>query len=1418
MTRTTQLWRTLRDLMVVLAVLTALAGARAQAPVVAGPPPGGMTMLDPMQANGDIRTTPTMPTYGMWGMLVGKPDPDDNARGYQIMNPGQGVVYPLTDMVRGDTGTLEFTVIGAKAVADAGPRVLLDTWSAAGPGRITLTLTGAKLTLAMTGDNNQTTTVEGTPNLGGDIHTVTVLWDTKSLGLLWDRGVVAQADKPNLSGREPLGVVLGNNRDFQQPCKCIVNGNVRFSTAREPNATAPSTAADTAKADEITLRTARGYDRRLYPFLERLRQQNVAEVYYAYALAYSDIGDLDRAKQTLEQQITRDQNHPLYVQGIFLRADLLQRQKDYLAAFDTLQVLVTHKDLTIAIAAQIQQAMVLIEQGNTDQARQLMGQILEKYSNSEEANIAMLVIAEDCLSKGDYQGALKALEMMGILTKKRKLTFEIGKPLMIKVSDPKQSVRTSDAPLPVLVQAAKSGDKETVLLKPAFSRGLYLGTVDTELGNAKADDGKLQVTGDDEVTVTYIDPLADGEKNKAISYKMTPATDGQMVMMAQSALDIYREAQSYVKKNILDERWVLVGVLPKSATAFFRDPENGNLRKKGYGFDRRYIEYIKPGQSVYVELTDQDLDLTDQPDTTTLDLATQAGKKLTVTLTETGPHTGIFTANVKTVALGQPEDKSLEVNFNDQITANYVDQRPAPTTKDPSHIATVRIQSMSGIIAVGQNFPDEQNPDEKVFVRAYRVSNGTVLTCMVEDRDLDVSDAPDKVNVKIKTDTGAALDLALTETGPHTGAFSGSFKVSTDPAAPDDPNTLKGKPGDLVTATYNDTENPTGKPVDVVFNFKINKPENAVMTFERQVVVYPKAEKNVNIADMRPLSVNWETATVLVPGSVYRINLVDPDIVPTTTGEMYTKVALKSANGATADVELRSNVDQKNMVNVFTGTFYCRLGDVQSPLRAYMSMTGAVVDMKDDDDSTQNNNLYSYPAINVQGRDKVQATYIEPITEDGKRNVSRVSELRVGADAELEILNLQGNPLEGLKPGVAFEVNVDDPSGDITKNRDTLKATLTSSCGDKLDVDMLETDSHSGIFSAVVKTTYGTKHVADDVLAVPFDGKVTITYHNDNTVAGQPADRVAELTTHPLTEAEGMLLTKVFDDPKFEVQTLVRYGESLYASGAAELVKANLPKDAPHTNDILKESARLLQQVIDRFPNSEYVVESLYLTAKIRREEMDFDTAIKYFNRVVDEYPDTVFVPQALYQLVLLYYDQNDIDKATESAMYLVYGFPKDPLVADAFLHIAEFYYNKATKVDKNKEDKVHDYLTSAYIYKRVMDRFPDNPRIELIHYRMATAYYRAGLSEDNGKGTSLVTAIRYYLDFQDAHKDHELADDALYWASTAYMKLNNVQRAYTLLTKQLILYPKGDMASYAQRLKDQIKEKYPQIAAETNI
>jgi TolA-binding protein len=677
--------------------------------------------------------------------------------------------------------------------------------------------------------------------------------------------------------------------------------------------------------------------------------------------------------------------------------------------------------------------------------------------------------------------------------------------------------------------------------------------------------------------------------------------------------------------------------------------------------------------------------------------------------------------------------------------------------------------------------------------------NNTPITINVEDRDLDTSDAPDKVNVKMQAASGANTTVALTETGAHTGAFTSTIKLSTDDAATTSPTLFKVKAGDRITALYVDDENPSGKPENREYNIRANIAENAKITFLRQIVERPEIPKGATarmIASLPLPIIMWDESTTLVPGYVYNVILSDPDIVPTKPGEMYTSIALRPTNGSSVVVPLRAVTDSETLEMTFQGEFFARLGDSNSPTRAFFSQTGSVVDIEED----KARGLWSLSAVNLQGKDQVLANYVEPLASDGARNVARSIPLRVAANGKLSALNVQGNELELLKPGVTFELQVDDADGDLTPKRDTLKAALSSSGGDKMSVELSETDIHSGIFSALIKTAPGTSVPTNAVLEVPFAGKVTVSYHDEETIAGTAADRTAALSTRDLADAEGLVLTKVYDDPKFELETLIRLGESLYAVGGAELATSKTEDDKPRTNAKLQEAESILQQIIQRFPTSDYVVESLYLTGKIRREEHKFDEAEKLFTRVIEEYPDSDFVPESHFQLVLLYYSLKDIDKATEAAMRLVYGYPKNPLVADAFLRIAEYYYT-------NKE-----YVTSAYIYKRLIERFPDNPKIELVSYRMATAYYRAGVAGDEA---ALNLALRYYMEFAESYKDHELADDALYWAANTASKQGNIRRAFTLLTRQLVTYPTGDMKAYATRLRDKIREDNPGIEPE---
>jgi tetratricopeptide (TPR) repeat protein len=356
-----------------------------------------------------------------------------------------------------------------------------------------------------------------------------------------------------------------------------------------------------------------------------------------------------------------------------------------------------------------------------------------------------------------------------------------------------------------------------------------------------------------------------------------------------------------------------------------------------------------------------------------------------------------------------------------------------------------------------------------------------------------------------------------------------------------------------------------------------------------------------------------------------------------------------------------------------------------------------------------------------------------------------------------------------------------------------------SSAGDTLAVELSETDIHSGIFSVLAKSAYGTAAMANEILEVPFEGSMTIAYRDDETIIGTAADRKMEMGTRPMAESECLLLTKVYDSPQFEVETLVRLGESFYAVGAAKLSTVKPEPGKPRTNIELQESKRLLSRVIERFPTSDYVVESLFLTGRIQREELKHDEAKELFQRVIKEYPESELVPQALMQLVNLYMDQDDLENAVETAMQLVNLFPKNMLVADAFVRIANYYY-----------DKKKDYYTAATIYQRVCERFSDSPNVDRIFYRTATAYYKAASKE---KPEPYGDAAKSYLAFAETFKDHELVDDSLYWAANALMKLNNVKASYKLLTRVVFEMPNTvDMYEQAMRLRNTIKETYPKI------
>jgi len=256
----------------------------------------------------------------------------------------------------------------------------------------------------------------------------------------------------------------------------------------------------------------------------------------------------------------------------------------------------------------------------------------------------------------------------------------------------------------------------------------------------------------------------------------------------------------------------------------------------------------------------------------------------------------------------------------------------------------------------------------------------------------------------------------------------------------------------------------------------------------------------------------------------------------------------------------------------------------------------------------------------------------------------------------------------------------------------------------------------------------------------------------------------------------------------------VRYAECLYVMVAEKMVKQKAKPD----NELdarLDEAASLFQEVADKSPI--YAPEANYLRGKIAYSRKQYAEAEGIFQKVIESFPKSDFVPQAYYQLVLVYVATKKFERMMEMVGALTAKYPQNPLVVEAILRKAQYYYD-------NKK-----YIDAADIYKELLGRFPNNPKNDLITYRLATAYYRAGMTGDKD---ALSSAIQYYLGFAKNYKDNELVEEALYWAASAYQRQGNVRMAYTLLTRELISYPNGTMKTYAQRLRDKIKEDNPNV------
>ncbi|MDA0837841.1 MAG: tetratricopeptide repeat protein [Planctomycetota bacterium] len=306
----------------------------------------------------------------------------------------------------------------------------------------------------------------------------------------------------------------------------------------------------------------------------------------------------------------------------FKVGETLVAQKIFAKAEEIFEDLSSYKNEEVSARAHLMLGIAFHTQGEMDKAEDKFKEVLALMPKNETADMIMYRLGMVYQTTKKYREALDTLRLIGAYGGQSKRVVAPGTALRIRLSDRNLQIVKGNSSVPIVVKAA-SGDEEIVQLSRSFAGpGLYVASIDTELGEAKPGDRKLQVIGKDIITYDYHDDfkklivVIEGEEKPTISV----ASDGELKF---SSTEIVDEVEQEV-----------------NADMFRKEEEEREEFRTG--------KQIAPGNFCYVQVTDGDHDLTNGADKTPVTVESTSGDSVRVMLEETGPHTGVFRGRVKT--------------------------------------------------------------------------------------------------------------------------------------------------------------------------------------------------------------------------------------------------------------------------------------------------------------------------------------------------------------------------------------------------------------------------------------------------------------------------------------------------------------------------------------------------------------------------------------------------------------------------------------------------------------------------------------------------------------------------------------------------------------------------------------------------
>lgn len=346
-------------------------------------------------------------------------------------------------------------------------------------------------------------------------------------------------------------------------------------------------------------------------------QQQQAELMIAYADAAFQQGALQTAKAWYRRVADAQEYRgtPLQYEAMLRSVDVDRTAKDFDSALAELDKLMRVRDEELRLRVHFARAEVLFAKENYADTFTELTTVLKRDPSHADALILMGKV------QLQMRNLIDASEVELGISRDQKLIVP-GEVLKVNLNDPALNISGIGADIEVEIWT-KSGDRERVTLyQVGDDKTKFRAEVPTALGARVAGDKTLQLLGSDEVRYGF---------SERFRQKMTDLPpDPDVVIGVASDAHLAMSAGAFPPRE--GERKLDLEEL------------GGSTAQQALGTRR-----VRPGNPVYVRVSDPDRSRTDQPDQVVVSAQTTSGDSIPrLVMTETGPYTGQFELAIPT--------------------------------------------------------------------------------------------------------------------------------------------------------------------------------------------------------------------------------------------------------------------------------------------------------------------------------------------------------------------------------------------------------------------------------------------------------------------------------------------------------------------------------------------------------------------------------------------------------------------------------------------------------------------------------------------------------------------------------------------------------------------------------------------------